>query len=240
MTPSITQDEINTALGAFLTAILPAGVSVIVGQVNRVAEPQGDFVVMWPLRRPRLATNLDTSTDCKFAGSIAATIMTVTAVQLGAIAPLRTVFGAGVTDGTTIVNQLTGPTGGAGTYTIAPSQTVSATTLSAGATDVEQSTEVVMQCDVHGAAAADNAQTISTLFRDQYAVTKFDDAAITISPLYADDPRQMPFINAASQYEDRWVVEAHLQVNPVVSVPEQFADAATVTVVEIDAAYPPQ
>jgi hypothetical protein len=240
MTPSITEDAVITALGNFLTAVLPAGVTIVRGQINRVSEPEGDFVVMWPLRRPRLSTNYDKSNDCKFAGSIAATVMTVVEVDTGLVTPGRTVFGMGVSDPTTVVNQMTGPTGGAGTYTIAPSQTVEQTTLSAGSTEIEQSTEVVLQIDVHGPASTDNAQTISTLFRADFAVTEFANEAISISPLYADDPRQMPFVNAASQYEDRWVVEAHMQIDPVVSVPQQFADVVTLTVVDVDVAFPPQ
>lgn len=236
MTPSIAQDAVNTALGNFLTSILPAGVKVIVGQVNRVAEPEGDFVVMWPLRRPRLATNLETSADTKFEGSIAGTVMTVSAVDFGEILSGNPVFGTGVADGTTVVDQLTGPTGGAGTYTVSPEQTVSAITLSAGTTEVEQDADCVMQLDVHGPGSTDNAQTISTLMRSAYAVDQL--APSGLAPLYADDPRQLPFINAANQFEDRWSVDVHLQINPVVSAPQQFADAVTLTIVDVDVAYP--
>ena len=166
--------------------------------------------------------------------------MTVTAVQIGTITPTNTVFGIGVAADTTIVNQLTGPTGGAGTYTITPSQTVAAETLSAGSIEVEQDTEIVIQIDVHGPASTDNAQTIATLFRDDYAVTVFEAEAITITPLYADDPRQMPFINAASQYEDRWTIDLHMEISPIVSIPQEFADAVDLTVVDVDVTYPPQ
>jgi hypothetical protein len=234
MTPSITLEQIYIALGNFLQFILPDGVSVVVGQVNRVAEPMGDFVVMWPLRIPRLSTNLDTPDDCKFEGSIAERVLTVTDVEIGVINSGRAVFGAGVQDQTKIVTQLTGDPGGAGTYTVSPIQTVAATTLSAGTIDIQQDTEIVMQIDVHGPNSTDNAQTISTLFRDDFAVDQFDQAAIAIAPLYADDPRQAPFINAASQYEDRWVVEAHMQVNPVISVPQQFSDGVDLTTSNVD------
>jgi hypothetical protein len=237
MTPSITQTQINKALGDLLTAMIP-GLKVIVGQVNRAAEPEGDFAVMWPLRRPRLATNVDTAADVKFTGSIAAAVMTVTAVGSGVISPGRSLFGVGVAANSRVVVQLTGPSGGAGTYTVSPSQTVSTKTMSAGATDIEQATEAVMQIDVHGPNSADNAQTISTLFRDDYAVQQLAAAAIAISPLYADDPKQMPFMNAANQFEDRWVVEAHLQINPVVTTPQEYADAALIDVVSVTEAFP--
>lgn len=235
MTPSLTQDAVNTALAAFLTSVLPAGVKVNVGQVNRVAEPLGDFVVMTPLRRPRLATNFETDADTKFTGSIAATIMTVTAVAFGELLPGNPVFGTGVTDGTVVVDQLTGPTGGDGTYTVDPAQTVTSRTLAAGTTEIEQDTDCVMQLDVHGPASTDNAQTISTLMRSAYAVEQLSPSGVT--PLYADDPRQLPFITAANQYEERWSIDVHLQINPIVSAPTQFADSAALTVVDVDVAY---
>jgi hypothetical protein len=236
MTPSITQDNVNTALGNFLVAILglPSG-QIIVGQVNRVAEPEGDFAVMWPLRRPRLGTNVDTATDAKFTGSIAATVMTITEVFAGEMNVGATVFGVGVAANTIVEAQLTGTPGGVGTYTVGPSQTVGSTMLSAGAIEIDQSTEVVMQIDVYGPLSADNAQTISTLLRDPYGVSLFDGTGV--SPLYADEPRQVPFLNAASQFEDRWIVEAHLQIVPVISIPQEFASQATVDVVDVNATY---
>jgi hypothetical protein len=41
------------------------------------------------------------------------------------------------------------------------------------------------------------------------------------------------------QYEQRWTIEAFLQYNPVVTVPMQFADTASVTLINVDEAYPP-
>ena len=46
-------------------------------------------------------------------------------------------------------------------------------------------------------------------------------------------------INDQQQYEWRWVVEAMLQANQVVSVPQQFADQVTVEIISVDASYPP-
>jgi hypothetical protein len=237
VTPSITQDQVDVALGNFLQSILglPDG-QVIVGQVNRVASPEGDYVVMWPLRRQRLATNVDTSADAKFTGSIADEVMTITEVFSGVMNVGATVFGVCVAANTVVDSQLTGDPGGVGTYSVTPSQNLASTTLSAGQTNVKQATEFVMQCDVHGAASGDNAQTLATLFRDRYAVDQF--AGTGISPLYADDPRQTPFVTAANQYEDRWTVDLHMQIDPVVSVSQEYADAATVTLYDVDA--PPQ
>ena len=99
---------------------------------------------------------------------------------------------------------------------------------------------MTFQCDVHGLNSADNAQVISTLFRDSYAVDQFAGSGFgDITPLHADDPRQVPFINDQQQWENRWVVEALVQANQVVTLPQQFAGAVTVTLLSVDATYPP-
>lgn len=242
MTVSLSPTQAATlkALGTFLAGILPDGTPIFVGQTNRVPEPKAtDFVVMTPTRRGRLETNVDAPADVSFTGSIAGTVLTVTDVALGAIVPGSTLFGSGVAAPTTIIQQLSGTTGGVGTYKVSPSQALSGRALAAGATNVTQATEVVVQLDVHGPNGADNAQRISTLLRDDYAVMQFATYGVDVTPLYAEDPKQLPFLNAEQQYEDRWVVEALLQTNPVVGVPQQFADSTEVDVVSVDAAYPP-
>lgn len=68
------------------------------------------------------------------AGSIATTTLTVGGVITGAFAANQYISGTGVTPGTMITAQLTGPAGGAGTYSVNISQTVAATTINATAT----------------------------------------------------------------------------------------------------------
>lgn len=55
-------------------------------------------------------------------GSITTTVLTVTAVASGTLAVGNVLSGTGMTAGTSIVNQLTGTTGGIGTYTVSASQ----------------------------------------------------------------------------------------------------------------------
>ncbi len=65
-------------------------------------------------------------------GSISGTTMTVASVMSGIrITPGMYVYGTGVSGGTFVVAQISGKTGGAGTYTVSPAQTVSSTTLTA-------------------------------------------------------------------------------------------------------------
>lgn len=243
MTPTPSTQNAITQLGKFLKAVLPDGVEVIQAQVNRVPEPAGkEFVVMTPLRQDRLRTNVHSGEDAKFTGSISGTALTVTAVEIGTVEIGRVLFGVGVAPNTKIT---AGPTGGGpGAYTVSVSQTLASQVLSAGADDIEQGQKLTVQIDFHSAdplVEGDMAATVSTLMRDGYAVRQFASQTPNygVVPLLADDPRQMPFINEAQQYEWRWIVEALLQVNVVVSVPQEFADSATVEVISVDATYPP-
>lgn len=243
MTPSPTTSNVLTALRSFLLAVLPSGTDVVTALANRVPEPRGtEFVVMTPIRSVRLRTNVDSSEDVKFTGSIAGATMTVTSVDFGVIDVGATVFGVGVADGTTITALGTG-TGGAGTYTVAPTQTVTPETLSSGAQSLEQGAEITVQLDFHsaGLGALDMAQTVSTTLRDPYGFEQFANQSPNygVAPLLADDPKQMPFINESQQFEWRWVVEALLQANVVVGIPQQYADSVDVDVISVDATYPP-
>ena len=220
---SITDSQVFTVLRSFLIGILPAGTEVFRGQGNRVPEPEGaDFVVMTPGSKKRLSTNFDGLTTIDFTGSIASTTLTVTAISGGNLFVGATLSGFGMA-ANTIITMLGTGTGGTGTYTISPSQTLSSVTMWTGSSNVEQDTQYTVQLDIHGPSSADNAQIISTLFRDQYATSQFALSGLEMAPFYADDPKQIPFINGEQQYEDRWVIDAVMQINPVVSVPLQFA-----------------
>jgi hypothetical protein len=101
-----------------------------------------------------------------------------------------------------------------------------------------------MQCDVHGPNGADAAWSFCTLWRSSYACNFLaawcaTNAKPSIQPLYANDPRQIPFINGEQAYEDRWVVEALFQANVTISFAQQFADTLAVGLVSVDATYHP-
>lgn len=263
-TLSLTESQIMTVLRAFLLDILPSGTAVIKAQVNRTPEPLvTDFVVMTPLLRSRLATNEDTFRDAAFMGFITGATLTVTSVQFGTIVVGAPVYGDGVAAGTYVTALGTG-TGGVGTYTVSPAQTVPSGDMTpfrilsedgvpllaedgsfilldsyipagtpiplfAGITSAKQATMVTVQLDVHGPASADNTQRITTLFRDEYGCTFFTRLEPALQPLYADNARQAPFLNGEAQIEYRWTVDAVMQANPVVTVPQQFADEVAIT-----------
>lgn len=57
------------ALRSVLLSLIGSGTEVIEGEINRVPEPVGpDFVVMIPITRERLSTNVDTYADIPDAG----------------------------------------------------------------------------------------------------------------------------------------------------------------------------
>lgn len=245
----LSDDTIFEVLGDFIANVtnLP-NEDVIQGQENRVAEPvDKDFVVMWSLRRERLSTNVDSNADCGFQGAIAGNVLTVDSVQLGVIGPATigpfsptfTLWGPDVAANTVITSQTSGTPGGPGVYTVTPSQTVSLQGMACGVKKALQGTRVVIQVDVHGPNSADNAQIISQLFRDSYAYEFMNGENALVSPLYADDPRQMPFSNAEQQVENRWVVEAAVQANVPISIPQQYATTFRVILKDVDVVYPP-
>ena len=237
-TLSITQSNIFTALRSFLLQIIPSGTEVIRGQENRVAEPEGsNFIVMTPLFLGRLATNFDGYTDSTFTGSISGTTLTITAAINPTLIVGSQIFGANVLSNTVITALGTG-TGGIGTYTVNNAQTVASELIAAGTQNSLQETEVTIQLSIHGPASADNAQIISTLFRDEYAVDQIATSGFDITPLYSTDPKQIPFINGEQQYEDQWIIDAVLQVNPIAQTAMQFLTKANVELISVDAVYP--
>lgn len=243
------QSQVLQCLRSFLLSVLPPGVEVVRGQDNRVPEPAGpDLVIMTPFRQGRLAFNVDSYVDAVFTGSISGSVMTISDVQYGAALQVGSVvFGVGVSPGTTITGFGTG-TGGVGTYNVAPSQSVPSETLAAGTQQALIESEIVVQVDVHGPNSTDNAAVIRTMFFDEYACEQFSDVlqslgfadTLCVQPLYCDEPVQRPFVNENDQVEYRWSVDAHIQANQtVVNIPQQFAAAFQVQLIEVDAAYPP-
>lgn len=165
---SLTQDQFMTAVRTLLLDVLGSPWEVFQGQANRVPEPQGtDFVVMTPVRRERLSTNVDT-------------------------------WDMGDPDPSVI--------------------------------DRQHATAAVVQLDIHGDNGADAAQIIGTVMRDAYGVAALD--GYNVTPLYANDGKQLPFKNAEGMYENRWVMEVTFQINPSVSTQAEFAATLSVSTLQ--------
>lgn len=102
----------------------------------------------------------------------------------------------------------------------------------AGTNTVARSTAFDFQLDIYGPNASNNAQVVSTLFRDLYGCTFF--ASRGLQPLYCDDGRQMPLVNGEFQYENRWTMGVTLHANPEIVTPAQFADAVITSLEKVD------
>lgn len=100
---------------------------------------------------------------------------------------------------------------------------------------IEQGTRVRVQVDFYGAESGSWAIILTTVMRNEYACK----ALTPMAPLYCDDAKQAPLVDAEAQYESRWIVDANLQYNPVVTAPMQFADQLAATLINVDERYPP-
>lgn len=237
---TLTQTAIFTALvavlGTFgLTPASGSAVPIIRGQVNRVPEPAGkDFVILWPIARDRIAMNIDTTLDVECVGSITSNVLNVTSIITGPLAVGQIIYGIGVAVNCRIVAQLTGSPGGIGTYSTTTTANVVSKHLYCGTISNMQETEITIQADVHGPASADNAQRLSTLFRDQFAVDAFQTQGLPITPLYTSEPRQIPFENGEQQTEERWVVDLCMQADVAIVTTMQFADKLDITTTPVE------
>lgn len=90
---------------------------------------------------------------------------------------------------------------------------------------IEGPTKIDIQIDFYGQQAGEFCKAVKTAFRSQWG---FDQFPAGIKPLYTSDGMQSPLITGEQQYESRWTLTASLQYNPVITVPQQFADDAQV------------
>jgi hypothetical protein len=89
----------------------------------------------------------------------------------------------------------------------------------------------VVQIDCYGPSSQDWAVVLTTLFRDPYAVTAL---GANVTPLHADDPKQIPIVDGEENFEQRWLITAYLQYNPVVTIPMQFFDGVVVGLIDVE------
>lgn len=108
---------------------------------------------------------------------------------------------------------------------------------SAGVKRIAMPTAVTVQIDIHGPDSADNAAIIAAVFRDETACDGLALSGFDLAPLYTSEPRQTPFINAEQQVEFRWAIDLTLQVNPVVTIVQDFADEIVFGLIEVDTNY---
>jgi len=103
----------------------------------------------------------------------------------------------------------------------------------------ERSTQFNVQVDCYGDQGMDRANMLSMMVRSDYACQQFAASGIDMQPLYATEAAQRPFVSGEAQYIERWGFDAVMQINPVVTVPQQFADSLEVGLIDVDVVYPP-
>lgn len=210
---------------------MATGVEIIQAQLNRVPEPRvADFVLMTIINFPRLATNFEAYADTVFTGSILDNVMTVESIEYGKIVAGAPVYGLDVLPNT----RVRAPGAVDGQWIIGPIQAVSTRQLAAGLKTMMQASEVNIQLDVHGPNGANFSKIISTVFRSPSGVEMFDAINPNIAPLFIEDPRQMPFRDGEQQYENRYILGTHLQINQTVTIGQQFAQSLELTTLAVD------
>lgn len=101
---------------------------------------------------------------------------------------------------------------------------------------ITQPIEVPVQIDCYGPNSGSWAAIVSTAFEDSYG---FNALAPNCEPLYANEARMIPLIDAEDAYEERWSVDCRLQWTPVATVQQQYASALDLTFVNVNVKYPP-
>ena len=94
----------------------------------------------------------------------------------------------------------------------------------AGTATIEGPTRIDIQIDFYGEQAGEFCKTVKTAFRSHWGFSHFP---ANIKPLYTSDGIQTPLTTGEQQYESRWTLTASLQYNPIVTVPQDFADVLT-------------
>jgi hypothetical protein len=90
-----------------------------------------------------------------------------------------------------------------------------------GTATVYGPTRIDVQIDFYGAQASEFCKAVKTAFRSHWGFSHFP---ANIKPLYTSDGIQAPLVTGEQQYESRWTLTASLQYNPIVTVPQDFAD----------------
>ena len=79
----------------------------------------------------------------------------------------------------------------------------------------------MMQLDFYGDNAFNDVTKVATLWRSMHTT----EALKGVQPLYANNPRNLEYVNEQDQYEKRFLLEIALQYNPYYTYAEQSADA---------------
>jgi hypothetical protein len=86
-----------------------------------------------------------------------------------------------------------------------------------------------IQIDIYGLTSGEICKAIKSAFRTEWGAEQFP---ANIKPLYTTDGIQAPLTTGEQQYESRWTLTASMQYNPIITVPQQYADEAEVALLD--------
>ena len=75
---------------------------------------------------------------------------------------------------------------------------------------VQTAVKTMMQVDCYGELGQARARQIATMFKNPFACERLK----SCQPLDYRPPKNLSFVNEASEYEQRWMVEIDMQYNP--------------------------
>lgn len=104
---------------------------------------------------------------------------------------------------------------------------------------VTRHTQYYYQIDCYGPSAPDWADIIAVAWNSPWSCGQLNGTGLnapttkaTLQSLYADEPQQITIVNAENNYEQRFMVKLYLQVNPIVSLPQDFFTAPPAVIIK--------
>ena len=91
---------------------------------------------------------------------------------------------------------------------------------------VQTAVKTMMQVDCYGDLGQARARQIATMFKSPYACERLQ----SCQPLDYRPPKNLSFVNEASEYEPRWMVEIDMQYNPHYTYRQESTKTITVDI----------
>ncbi|GAN69292.1 hypothetical protein AA0473_1706 [Acetobacter orleanensis NRIC 0473] len=230
---------ITTALRAFLLAVLPPDTPVLLARQNRMAAPNGPFVLMTVLLHQRIATSATryTATSRIILQQQESTVQ-VSLFGQGAAdnaQALSTLFQNGwaaefftaLSENPSFLGSVT--PGPASSFSCQPPPACLPVARSAASSAVPPACVMPASTPFAGTSAAQ----FSVPSSGQSAGQSASGPPPRIAPLYAGPARQIPFVNGERQYEEQWQIDLHLQASFVLTLPQPMASAARLVLADV-------
>ena len=91
---------------------------------------------------------------------------------------------------------------------------------------VQTAVKTMMQVDCYGELGQARARQIATMFKNPYACERLQ----SCQPLDYRPPKNLSFVNEASEYEARWMVEIDMQYNSHYTYQQESTKTITVDI----------